>query len=283
MPVISLEIKELTVRANIDGICSSDSASNHGSDTRSRRIMGMYMNRQIGILLPDRSNQQCCRTRFHNSRHILNPKNMNPRRNNLLHQAHIILQIILLVRIQHVATETNRSLANSTGFLHSVNPNHDILQIIQRVKHTENIDPVLLCLETEIVNRIIRQRRVSYTIRSTKQHLKRNIRNEFSKFTKSIPGILIQETHGDIERRATPHFKTVGVGESMTCLWGNIDEIDCTDAGCEQTLMGITPGCVHDETAFVGADGFGETFRSFLEEETSPAFGGRFGDVEEFA
>jgi hypothetical protein len=66
-------------------------------------------------------------------------------------------------------------------------------------------------------------------------------------------------------------------------LWGNVDEIDGTDTSCEETLMGVTPGCVHDETAFVGADGFGKTFGSFFEEETSPAFAGGFGDVEEFA
>src|SRR5271170_89743 len=166
--VLILNVEGVTVRANIDGIRSSNSASNHGSDTRSRRIMGMYMNGQIRILLPDRSDQQGCRTRFHNSRHILNPKNMDPRRNNFIHQFHIILQIILLLRIQHVATETDRPLTNSTRLLYSVNPNHDILQIIQRVKNTENINPILLCLLTEIINRIIRQRRIGHPVRSTK-------------------------------------------------------------------------------------------------------------------
>src|SRR5271156_6719419 len=185
--------------------------------------MGMYMNRQIRILLPDRSDQKCCRTRLHNSRHILNPKNMNSSRNNLIHQSHIILQIILLLRIQHVATETDRPLTNSTRLLYSVNPNHDVLQIIQRVKNTENINPILLCLLTEIINRIIRQRRIGHPVRSTKQHLKWNIRNKFSKFTKSIPRIFVEETHCDIERCTSPHFKTVGVGESVTCLWGNVD------------------------------------------------------------
>ena len=47
--------------------------------------------------------------------------------------------------------------------------------------------------------------------------------------------------------------------------------------------MGVTPSGVHDETAFVGADGFGETFGSFFKEETSPTLGAWFGEVDELA
>jgi hypothetical protein len=86
----------------------------------------------------------------------------------------------------------------------------------------------------------------------------------------TLPWILIQEPHSHVKRRATPAFKRVRIGECPTRLLGDIGYVDRAQTGGEQRLVRIAPCSVHNECAGVLADGLGESFWSFLDDDVPP-------------
>jgi len=65
----------------------------------------------------------------------------------------------------------------------------------------------------------------------------------------------------------------------MAGLLRNVQHIDRPDPGCEERLVGITPGSVHNETALVLSDRLCESRRAFFEDDVPPAVTGRLGAI----
>lgn len=86
----------------------------------------------------------------------------------------------------------------------------------------------------------------------------------------TLPWILIQEPHGYVKRRTAPAFKRVRIGECPTRLLGDIGYVYRAQPGCEKRLVRITPRSVHNERAGVLADGLGESFWPFLDDDVPP-------------
>lgn len=96
----------------------------------------------------------------------------------------------------------------------------------------------------------------------------------------TLPRILIQEAHRDIEGRATPALKSKCIRESVACLLGNVNHVDGTKTSREQALVGITPGGVHDERSGILANGLGERLGALLDDDVAPSELARRGGVE---
>lgn len=133
-------------------------------------------------------------------------------------------------------------------------------------------DILFLGLLAEVIDCVIWQRRVRNTICATQQHLEGNVGNQLSHLSESVPWVFIEETHSNVESGTTPAFETVKVAVGMAGLLGNVQQIDCSDAGSQQRLMSITPSCVHEKASFVLADGLCESLWPLVDENVSPSF-----------
>ena len=83
-------------------------------------------------------------------------------------------------------TVTHRSFSHTSGFEDSFDSDLELVHVIQSIEDTENVHAVLLSLLTEVVNRIIRERGVRYTIRTSKQHLERDVRDQLRMATSNV-------------------------------------------------------------------------------------------------
>ena len=164
--------------------------------------------------------------------------------------------------------------------MNGLNTKLKLIDIVQRIENTEDIDTILLRLVHKVVDGIIRQRRVRNTVGTTQQHLERDVRDELPHLAQPVPRILIEEAHSDIKGRATPALERVQVSVCMAGLLGDVEQVNSADTGSEQRLMGVTPGGVHEETSLVRANGLGEGLGTLLDEDLAPTLGGRLGDVD---
>lgn len=153
---------------------------------------------------------------------------------------------------------------------------------------SSNVHLLFLCLLAEVIDSVIWQRRVRNTVCATKQHLERDIRNQLSHLSESVPWILIKETHSNIESGTAPALKTVEVAISVTSLFRNVQKIDFknisavyqdilgeehtgSDTGSEKRLMSITPSGVHEKATLVLSDSLCESLWAFLDDNVSPS------------
>jgi hypothetical protein len=65
----------------------------------------------------------------------------------------------------------------------------------------------------------------------------------------------------------------------MAGLFGNAEQINCTDTSSQKRLVSISPSCVHKKTTLVLADGLGEGLGSLLKNDVSPSLGARLGSI----
>ena len=96
----------------------------------------------------------------------------------------------------------------------------------------------------------------------------------------TVPWVLVQETHGNIESGTSPALKSPGVAQGIGSLAGDVQQVDRAHASSEQGLVGVTPGGIHDQSALVCSYGLREGLRTLLGDDISPALRARLGDVD---
>lgn len=164
--------------------------------------------------------------------------------------------------------------------MNCLNTKLKLINIVQRIENTEDINTILLRLVHKVVDGVIRQRRVRNTVGTTQQHLERNVRDELPHLAQPVPRILVEEAHSDIKGRTTPALERVQVSVCVAGLLGDVEKVNSADTGSKEGLMGVTPGGVHEETSLVRANGLGEGLGALLDEDLAPALGGGLGDID---
>lgn len=268
------------VSGSINGISTSHGASNHGSDTSTRRVVGVDVDGEVGVLLADAADKEGGSVGLENTSHILDTKDINVESDKVVNELEIVFKVILLVGVKHVTAVANGTLANTAGLLDSLDTNLELVDVVEGIEDTEDIDTVLLGLLDEVLNGIVGQRSVGNTVSATEEHLEGNVGHKLAHLAESVPRILIEEAHGDIEGGATPALQGVQVVEGMAGLLGNVQQIDGTNTGSKERLVGITPGGVHEKAALVVADSLGEGLGTLLKDDLAPAFGAGLADID---
>ena len=92
----------------------------------------------------------------------------------------------------------------SAFLLCRLNGSLKVSDIIQAVKNTDNINTICDGFLYKVLNHIITIRTISQNVLSTEQHLQRSFLCLVFDFTKSLPGILMQETKGCVEGSSSP-------------------------------------------------------------------------------
>jgi hypothetical protein len=134
-----------------------------------------------------------------------------------------------------------------------------------------------------VIYSVVRQGRVRNTVGATEQTLEGDVGHKLPHLAQTVPGVLVQEAHGDIEGSTAPALKSPGVAESVAGLLSDVAEVDGADSGGEEGLVGVAPGGIHDHTSFVCSYGLDEGLWSLLVDDVSPACGARHGSVDESA
>lgn len=164
--------------------------------------------------------------------------------------------------------------------MNRLDANLELVDVVECVEDTENVDSVLLGLIDELFNSIVGERGIGDTVGAAQQHLERNVGHQLPHLAQPVPRILVQEAESNIESSTTPALKRVQVVKSVAGLWGNVEEVDCPDTGGQKRLVGIAPGCVHKKAALVVAHSLGEGLGPLVEEELPPTILARLGDVK---
>lgn len=102
---------------------------------------------------------------------------------------------------------------------------------------------------------------VSDTVRTTDEGLEGNVGNQLPHRPQTLPRIFVKETHGDVESGCTfiqsvsrardpptvitslttsPALERVGVGQGVTGLLGDVDDVDGPQPRSKKRLMGVT-------------------------------------------
>jgi hypothetical protein len=184
---------------------------------------------------------------------------------------------------QSIATVAQRTLSNTAGLEDSLDTDFKLVNIVEGIEYTEDVDTVLLGLLTEVDNGVVGQRRVCNTIGATEQHLEGNVWHSLPHLLQSLPRVLVEKAHSDIKSGTAPAFKGPGIAQGMAGLSSNVEHFDSSDSGCQKGLMGISPGCVHNEATLVLANSLGKCFRALFNDDVPPASFARHGCIDYLA
>lgn len=95
----------------------------------------------------------------------------------------------------------------------------------------------------------------------------------------TVPGVFVQETHGNVESGTTPHLQTVCIGQRVAGFLCDVDHVDGTKTSSEKRLVSISPGGVHDESTGIGADCLGKCLGALVDNDVTPtSLAGNLGD-----
>jgi len=182
-----------------------------------------------------------------------------------------------------IATVTHRPLSNTASLQHRLDTNLELLDIVQGIEDTENVNTMLLRLLAKVEDGIIWKGGVRDTVSTTQQHLERDVGDRLAELLQPVPRVFEKETHRDVKGGTTPALKRPGIAESVAGLGSDVEHVDCPHPGGEERLVSVTPSSVHDQAAFVRAHGLCESRRTLLDEDVPPASLAWRRDIVRFA
>ena len=200
-----------------------------------------------------------------------------------LGQRHIVFEVIFgPVGVQHVAGIADHALADLVGLDHRVHRDAHVLDPVEAVKDAEDVDATFSRLLDEEFDDIVGIVGVAHPVRAAQQHLGQDIGRAFAHLSQPFPGILIEEAHGDVERRPTPAFKAEQVRQTARIGLGDAGDIERPHARRQQRLMRVAHGGVGEQDPLLVLHPFGKTRRAVAVQHLPAAFNGcqrrEFGD-----
>ena len=170
-------------------------------------VVGVKMDRYPHLFFQD-PHESASGVGLQEPRHVLDGQEMGPATHELLRQVDVVVERIALSSlVENVTRITDRDFADAARLPGRVDGHLHLLGPIQRIKNPKQVDAPLLGLEDELAYHVVGIGRVADRIRTAQQHLKQDVRNLLSQSIEPLPGILIEEAHGDVEGRPTPHLE----------------------------------------------------------------------------
>ena len=177
--------------------------------------MGVKVDRNTD-LITQHVNQRLGSVRLEQACHILNAEHVRTHALQLFGDLDVIgKRKLLALGVEDVARITNRRFANLPGPLDRLHGNFHIGQPVERIENAEDVDALLRRFFHKATHGVVRIRRVTDGIRRAQQHLEADIRNGFPQPPQSLPRVLVQEAHRDVERRTTPHLEAIKIREPV--------------------------------------------------------------------
>ena len=201
----------------------------------------------------------------------------------LVRQRHVVLQVVLVSALsvpadgaQHVAGVAERALGDcAVDGPHGVDAEEQVVAVVERVEHAEDVDAGRVRLPGELADHIVRVRGVPHGVGAAEEHLQGHIGHGRAQQLEAPPGALVQEAQRDVERGPAPDLEGGRRGEGVRREGRGPDEVVGAHSGGEQRLVRIAHGGVRDEEAPVGSHGRGPPFGPSRGEDVLPSRGRR--------
>ena len=223
------------------------------------------MNRQVWELCANGGDQHRRRTRLEQTSHVLDGENVNTMLDELRREIDVVIQrIFCLLRIAHVTAVAYSSFNNTTSVAYGIYTKHEIVGIVERIKHAENVDTRFFRLMHKRLHDVVGVRRVAHRVSPAKKHLKWNVRDFFAKKLEATPRVFVKESKSDVKGRSAPHFERVRTIERASRERSRTTQIVRANTSSEKRLVRVTPRGVHDEQTLVVAHRLGERRRALL-------------------
>ncbi len=150
------------------------------------------------------------------------------------------------------------------GNLHAGGP-------VERIKNAEDVDSRIGSLFDELLHDVVRIIGIADGVRTAQQHLEENVRDQLGKLVQPLPGVFLEEAHGDVKGCSAPALQGEELGAKIGSRLGDFEQVMGTDAGGKIGLMGITHGGVGDKKLLLLQYPLGQPFGSQLHEEVFAA------------
>lgn len=236
------------VDGNVDNVGSGGGAGNHARGGDTGRVVRVDVNRQVGVVLSDGRNERRRGSRLEETGHVLDGEDVDALLDELVDEVEVVLERVFgLLGVGQVTRVADGSLDDSAGLLGSVDTELHVLDKVERVEDSEDVETGLDRPLAELVDGVVRVRRVTDGVGSSDERLERNVGDELSEGSESVPRVLVQEPHGNVKGGTSPALERVGVLEGVRRLLGNVGHVDGSQSGGEQRLVGVSPGGVHDQ------------------------------------
>ena len=263
----------------IDRVDTGFDGGHHRGGGDSRRVVRMEMDRKLG-LVAERRDQLLRRGRLEEPGHVLQPDDVGAGGLELLGERDIVFEAVFgAVRIEDVAGVADRALAELARVAHRVHRDAHVLDPVEAVEDAKEIDAALGRLGDEVADGVVGIVGVADGVRAAQQHLQEDVRHFLADAGETLPRILGEEAHGDVEGRAAPAFEREEAGKGLGIGAGDRDQVVAAHAGREQRLVRVAHGRVGDEDAALATHPAGEGFRPVAIEALLGAVGGRLAEA----
>mmetsp|Transcript_6728 Transcript_6728/g.19599 ORF Transcript_6728/g.19599 Transcript_6728/m.19599 type:complete len:276 (-) Transcript_6728:1262-2089(-) len=187
---------------------------------------------------------------------------------------HVVVKVVLVVRVlpRHVSRVADGGLHEASSSRSCLDAKPHVVRVVESVKDAEDVDAALNGLLAELVDHVVGVVGVAYGVRAAQEHLERHVRDLLAQRLEAVPRAFFEESHGNVEGRAAPHFEGKGiVAQGEACRGRSCQEVRRAHPGCEQGLVRVAPGRVRHQDALVLPHRLGKSFGALLGKDFPPA------------
>ena len=246
-------------------------------DRRTRNagcIMRVEVDRQTNLFFQG-FDENGCRGRFQQTRHIFQADNVSPRIAQRFTHIDIVVQVVFgAVWIKDITGITDRAFTDFAGLDHGIHGDAHVFNPVQTVEHTENVNAGC-SLADKFLYDIIGISRVADTIRPAQQHLGHNIRDAGAQIAQALPRTFLQKPIGHIKGRTAPAFHREQLWEVVRISRSRIDHIDGPHTRRQKGLVTISHGRIRHQQFGLARHPIGHGLRTFFFQKV-PRAGNRF-------
>ena len=245
----------------------------HGRRGGATGVVRVEVDRQTDFLLelPDQFSRG---SRFQQPGHVLDAEDMRAGRLQLLCQIDVIAQVVLRAhRVENIARVTDRGFGDLARLANRVDRDAHILDPVQTVEYTEYIHAGVGRLLHEKTHHVVGVVRIPDPVRGAQQHLLHQVGHRGRQVGEPLPGVLVEESHGHVERGATPGFHREQLRHQLRIVRRDSQHVRRTHAGRHERLVRIAEGRVRDQRNLARLHVLGDRFGTVRVENLAHAFG----------
>mmetsp|Transcript_19234 Transcript_19234/g.57098 ORF Transcript_19234/g.57098 Transcript_19234/m.57098 type:complete len:272 (-) Transcript_19234:1685-2500(-) len=230
------------------------------------------MDGHVGEALAQRAHQHRGGARLQQAGHVLDRERVHAVVHQLLRQREVVVQVVLgLGWVGHVASVAQRALRHAACFGHRVDAKLEVIDVVQRVKHAEDVDAALFGLNHKLVHDVVRVAGVADRVGAAQQHLERNVGDQLAQLLQAAPGALVQEAQRHVKRRAAPHLERASAREHARHRGRGLEHVERAHARRKQRLVCVTQRCVGQQHTLVLANRLSPGLGSLLDKHVTPS------------
>ena len=189
--------------SGVDDIAAGFDSLEGGHERQTGGAVGVQDNRKIhGVL--DGGDQVVCGFRGADTGHVLDADGGYAHLLELFDHLDILLESV--DRARGIGDGTG---GNGTGLDGLIDGDLEVVDVVQRVKDTDNVDAVANSSAYEAANNVITVVLVAENVLPAKEHLELGVGHLCPDLPKPFPGIFIQEAKADVKGRAAPAFRRI--------------------------------------------------------------------------